>query len=292
MKRLYTHLFFLMVCLCVLGDETSPEIHEIIADSTKIISSVEIDSLQDDNNRDFSDGIAIGNYFLNYGKIPVNVVVSTFQFKDPQSNRKKALFAGALIFAFAIDQPVRDFVQDEIYSGSNVISETLRRAGHRKYVFPAFAAAYGLSIVLRNRYYHDTVLLTFQSLIVTQLFTEVTKFCVGRARPRNSSDDPFHREQGGVSFFSGHASGAWAVMTVVARRYERLKWGAYGLALAIAAARVYEDAHWTSDVLMGSIAGYAIANITLRLNDVIGRPIMVAPMIDSEKNGVIVYYNF
>ncbi len=251
-----------------------------------------VDSLQSPEETFFSAGIEPKNYLLNYVKIPANVFVSLFQFDNPQKNRMKAVFTGALVLSFAIDQPVRDVVQDRLYSGSNVVTEGLRHAGNRKYVFPGFAAAYGLSLALQKRYHHDSVLLAFQALVITQLFTEVTKYSAGRVRPRNSMDDPFLRERGGVSFFSGHASGAWAVMTVVAGRYDRLKWGAYGLAAAIAAARIYEDAHWTSDVLMGSLAGYGIATVTLRLNDAVSESVVVTPYVDRDKGGVVVHYRF
>lgn len=66
----------------------------------------------------------------------------------------------------------------------------------------------------------------------------------------------------GSSFPSGHATAAWSVATVVARRYARKRWvpwAAYGMAVVISASRVPQLAHFPSDVFMGSALGYTIA---------------------------------
>jgi membrane-associated phospholipid phosphatase len=66
----------------------------------------------------------------------------------------------------------------------------------------------------------------------------------------------------GSSFPSGHATAAFSVATVVAYRYRNHKWvpwAAYGLASAIALSRIATQAHFPSDVFLGSSMGYAVA---------------------------------
>jgi membrane-associated phospholipid phosphatase len=66
----------------------------------------------------------------------------------------------------------------------------------------------------------------------------------------------------GSSFPSGHAAGAFAVATVVARRYHSnrwVPWMAYGFATAIGFSRVTSSAHFPSDVFLGAALGYSIA---------------------------------
>lgn len=66
----------------------------------------------------------------------------------------------------------------------------------------------------------------------------------------------------GSSFPSGHSTAAFSVATVVAYRYRNHKWvpfAAYGLATAIGLSRIATEAHFPSDVFLGSAIGYAVA---------------------------------
>lgn len=66
----------------------------------------------------------------------------------------------------------------------------------------------------------------------------------------------------GSSFPSGHSTAAFSVATVVAYRYRNHRWVpllAYGMASAIALSRIPTEAHFPSDVFLGSAMGYAVA---------------------------------
>ena len=78
----------------------------------------------------------------------------------------------------------------------------------------------------------------------------------------SGSKSPFQ----GSSFPSGHSAAAFSVATVVANRYRRKRWVpilAYGMAVAISASRVSENAHFTSDVFLGAALGYTTAKYTV-----------------------------
>lgn len=69
---------------------------------------------------------------------------------------------------------------------------------------------------------------------------------------------------GNGSFPSGHTISAFAVATVVARRYSNhrwVPWAAYGLAGAIGFSRVTSSAHFLSDVIAGGALGYSIGRL-------------------------------
>jgi hypothetical protein len=64
----------------------------------------------------------------------------------------------------------------------------------------------------------------------------------------------------GSSFPSGHATGAFAVATVIANRYGNHKWvpwAVYGMATVIGLSRISSNAHFASDVFLGSAIGYS-----------------------------------
>jgi membrane-associated phospholipid phosphatase len=82
----------------------------------------------------------------------------------------------------------------------------------------------------------------------------------------NGGKSPFH----GSSFPSGHSTAVWSVATVVAERYRHRHkpWVpilCYTMAAAISFSRIADQAHFTSDVWLGSTLGYSIAKYqTLR----------------------------
>jgi membrane-associated phospholipid phosphatase len=74
------------------------------------------------------------------------------------------------------------------------------------------------------------------------------KLTVSEERPDMQNDH---------SFPSGHAAGAFAVATVLDRRYGGVTgWVAYGTATFIAASRVIGDHHWLQDVVAGAVIGH------------------------------------
>jgi len=96
------------------------------------------------------------------------------------------------------------------------------------------------------------------------LFNRVIKATAGRNRPNNDNTTNAHQWEGpffnGASFFSGHTTTAFSVASVFAYRYKDTGWVsyvAYGLATIAGLERIYDNRHWTSDVLMGAAVGTA-----------------------------------
>lgn len=104
------------------------------------------------------------------------------------------------------------------------------------------------------------------ALIAGGLITPTLQWVTGRSRPRASEDpytlDAFSRN---ISFPSGHTTHAFAVASVIATEYDALwvKAAAYGLASAVGLCRMYDDAHYLSDVtaaaLIGTLVGRSVA---------------------------------
>jgi membrane-associated phospholipid phosphatase len=111
---------------------------------------------------------------------------------------------------------------------------------------------------------------TTESVMLSGALTIGIKGLIGRTRPNSAPDDPDRYYPGRgffdsqrASFPSGHTSAAFAVATVLsrelsARHPSRSRWirGAfYGGATAVGLARVYQNAHWPSDVVTGAALG-------------------------------------
>lgn len=124
---------------------------------------------------------------------------------------------------------------------------------------------------LRDTGWHAT-----EAIAISGIVTTVIKEMAGRVRPNSSPDDPFDfsfagglTDRGGRSLPSGHSTAAFAFAAVLSEelkvrhpdiaRYANP--AAYGVATMVALARVYDQKHWPSDVLLGAAIGVFTARI-------------------------------
>jgi membrane-associated phospholipid phosphatase len=122
------------------------------------------------------------------------------------------------------------------------------------------AGFYFIGRVAGNARARETGLLGGEALVDSAIVFTVLKNISQRPRPTH---DNAHAEffDGGHSFPSGHAAGAWALATVIANEYHdrrAVQVGAYGLAAAVSVSRYTGRNHFLSDVLVGSALGYGI----------------------------------
>ncbi|MFW6301785.1 MAG: phosphatase PAP2 family protein [Bacillota bacterium] len=237
------------------------------------------------------NGLNRSQYVKNYPAITIGAGKSLIP-DDSTELRRNLIIAGLFSSSFLFDQGVRDFVQENLYFGDNLLSRALYNLGNPDYILPGYLLAGGYSYLTEDRYFQDSLLLSLQSLLVTQFYTSLFKTTVARTRPRNSIDDPFERGEGGRSFFSGHASVSWAVMTIFAERYPDYSLPFYGLATGVAASRLYEDAHWFSDVLVGSFVGYGIGKLTIKMNNNINENVQIRPIVSENLAGLNFEFSF
>lgn len=113
----------------------------------------------------------------------------------------------------------------------------------------------------------DTTLPIFESVVLSQSLSQIAKASTGRQRPyaRFGGLPAVGTQDDNMSFFSGHASLAFALVTSAGVRAHQLHaraepiiWTA-GLPIATATAylRVAGDKHYLSDVVVGSLVGAA-----------------------------------
>jgi len=124
----------------------------------------------------------------------------------------------------------------------------------------AGAGMYLMSFPSHNEHWRETGFLAGEAALNSLIPIEVMKYSLGRERPdqRNGSGAFF---QGGTSFPSEHATAAWAIAGVFAHEYPGTlpKLVSYGLASAVSFSRVRAGQHFPSDVFVGSVLGYLIA---------------------------------
>lgn len=107
------------------------------------------------------------------------------------------------------------------------------------------------------------------ALLASGVANGALKFGVGRERPAFTDDPerfvPFNRRDRWQSFPSGHATVAFSLAASVSEEARR-PWvtaATYGTATLVGWSRVYEDRHWTSDVVAGALVGIATSRFTI-----------------------------
>lgn len=114
----------------------------------------------------------------------------------------------------------------------------------------------------------STTALLAESFAFTMLATFAVKMTAGRDRPylengpRAFEYFQFSSDKAKRSLPSGHASAAFAMMTVIAKKYPTwwVSVPAYTIAVGAGLARIETRQHWTSDVVLGAALGYFISS--------------------------------
>jgi membrane-associated phospholipid phosphatase len=158
------------------------------------------------------------------------------------------------------------FVTDQQYSAS--LSTNPSTLSHYKTVSNigiaslagASAGMYLMSFPTHNEHWRETGFLAGEAAIDSLIPVEIMKYSFARERPyQGNGSGAFFA--GGTSFPSEHVTAAWAIAGVIAHEYPGTfpKLVSYGLASAVSFARIHGRQHFPSDVLVGSVLGYLIA---------------------------------
>ncbi len=104
--------------------------------------------------------------------------------------------------------------------------------------------------------------------VVAGFGSTALKHCVGRARPKFmhvgvSEFSPF-AGNGWDSFPSGHTTCSFAIATVLAVRFPKVRWLVFGVALAISASRLFRGSHFLTDIIAGAVLGVLIGAVVVR----------------------------
>ena len=136
------------------------------------------------------------------------------------------------------------------------------------------ASLYAIGRIRKNSKMEHTALLAGEAMADTALVQTVLKDATMRLRPVSypasgwfaTSSSPTSYIRGNGSFPSGHSIEAFALATIIARRYGNHRWvpyAAYGLAAVVGFSRLTLNVHFLSDVFMGGALGYSISRFTV-----------------------------
>jgi len=173
--------------------------------------------------------------------------------------------AGATAGSFLVEEKVRAAFQDHTSGVANVLERVGWWYGSPLFTVPASLLTLGAGALFDADDVRETGTLMAQLLLTAATVQQPLRISVGRARPYTGqghlSFDPFNPSNDYASFISGHSWSAFGISNIVARQADQtwVSVGLYSLAAITALSRMYADAHWLTDVVLGSIIGYAIS---------------------------------
>jgi membrane-associated phospholipid phosphatase len=183
---------------------------------------------------------------------------------------KFGAIAGTTAALTMADRPVRDFWLTQDGQVLNRINEIGYHYG-KPYSALLFSSGFYLTgVLLKNDWAKETGLALSTSLVTAGLLEMGLKPLIGRARPSREEGNYklkfFNEEAGYHSFPSGHASMAFTISFVLAKRSESIpmKVFFYSLAGSTVVCRLYSDAHWISDVAFGGVIAWYCSEAAIK----------------------------
>ncbi|MFC2111228.1 phosphatase PAP2 family protein [Bacteroidota bacterium] len=231
-------------------------------------------------------------YFKSYFLDTRDIAVSPLKW-----DKKEWIIAGGTVgltgFLYFNDKEVQGYFQrNRTPFVDKTVKYGIENWGDGTYSLPLLGLMYAYGLISENNRSKKTALLGTKAFIISGCIAQLVKFSTHRHRPyENSPADPYiwdgpsikHKN---LSFLSGHSATAFSIATIIASEYKDRKFIpiiAYSVAGLTALSRVYSNKHWASDVLFGSVVGYAIGKLIFNHNN---WGIKLEPIMSSYFNGI------
>jgi membrane-associated phospholipid phosphatase len=191
------------------------------------------------------------------------------------------LLAGALMG----DHEFQEEAQEHRDGVTNSAAQLGNTFGDWRFIVPAITAGYVAGDIAGSSAVKRTAVQAGAAAALATALAGGLKYTVGRARPSAAGGSfDFRPFSGASSFPSGHTAVPFALATAVAdQTHDRWSdYALYGAATLTALARINDNRHWASDVLVGGLVGHLSARwVTRRMG-----PLQVTPA------GLSVYLRF
>jgi len=246
-------------------------------------------------------GSRIKNFVKTVGGDILRVATSPLRMSKNDGLQLLALTAVTTGFVSRADSPIDEEFGIEVDNSYLLPARGLARIGEvYYYISPKrFSTALTIAMLtgglaLKDKKLLETTRLMFESLFITQLITSWSKDLFGRSRPYTGKGPHDFKlfasngAQGLRSMPSGHTSSAFAMMTVIAKRYNRwwVKIPAYTFAVSVACQRMNTRSHWASDVIVGAGIGYWVGSTLAHRQSDKSKSSSVSPYLHGNRIGL------
>ncbi len=203
-----------------------------------------------------------------------------------------ALATGYAGFTFVtyrfFDDDIQHFAQANQNHVLSSFARTIEYAGLGSSSIIITTATAVTSIITKDKQLQKTAILLAGGHVINDLITNEIKITFQRHRPNTGDADHTFDWRGGpkknTSFISSHTSNAFATATAFATVYKNSDWVppvAYSAAALIGLCRIYNNAHWASDVLGGAAIGFASVKAVNGLYTIAAKKISFLPQVNN-----------
>ena len=227
-----------------------------------------------------------GNYFASYWTDSKKLVSAPTKWKKKEWFTFGGVAATSTLLYFFVDQDLKDWSQKNITNESQDVADVVEKFGNGRYPVFTTAGLYLYGSILKKEKSKRVALLMLESYALTGIASQLAKFSSSRHRPWN---DAKYNEWDGprvkdvyASFFSGHSSTAFSFATILATEFKDKKWVAptvYSIASLSAMSRVHDNAHWASDVFVGSAVGYFFGKALVKYHTCENPKLSISPTV-------------
>lgn len=160
------------------------------------------------------------------------------------------------------DEPMRDLMQRNKSKFADHLTEFGYHNGKPYAAYGLAGGFYAVGWLIDDEWTKETAVILTAAYVTSGVLQTALKKIIGRARPTeglgNYEFQPFRNHAGFSSFPSGHTQIGFVTAMVLAERVDQtwLKAVFYTGAAVTMASRMYENAHWVTDVTFGALLGY------------------------------------
>ena len=252
-----------------------------------------LDSSQ--NNRDRNIFKEIKRYFFIYMKDGWYLISSPLRI-----NKKGICWLGGIsiisVTIYLNDQKIIDAVHrnrnNSTYKFFLDIGDKIEPYGIVRTMNPTYAAGAVVGYFTGLQKLEDISIQLHEALLLGSFTRKIAVYLAGRSRPYQGKGAESFGNKKGTSFFSGHTSTAFQMATIISHHvnYWPMSIFCYGLASSMALQRLDANAHWPSDIFLGTVYGIAVAKVILKSHE--NRKIKIIPNISSNSTGFQIIYKF
>ncbi len=233
-------------------------------------------------------------YFTGYLTDTMNILTSPARW-NPSDWLEASIVTGVAVGLYTQDEQIKTWFRKHDNATTQNLSDDAKKIG--TYSVPVVVGLGAYGYIASDDKAKTTFLLSAESFVITGAFVEVLKHAAGRARPYTG--DPHDTWTGFTtngdyqSFPSGDAASAFSIATVVATEYNNMIVPplVYGASLLIGFERLHENAHWASDVFVGSAIAYFTGKAVVASHSH-KSTLGFVPLIEGKERGVLITYKF
>lgn len=199
-----------------------------------------------------------------------------------------AATGGTLLLLSNVDDTLTDGAIDLAEGAGSTTRRFANEIGNIKTVRPAALMIFLGSLLSESTRLQDAAFTSLEAILLSNLITNALKTAVGRARPtENKGEQHFSPFSGSRSFPSGHATTVFAFTTPWLLYYRTAPtYVLFALGIGTALTRMIDEAHWFSDVLVGTGIGLTTGALLTRRHRREQAGVSVTPVVAAGRAGV------